>query len=265
MSPRGAAGVEAPASSADAAARDARAQRHRLPARLAGQTRAPHPQWRRRAGAGSGIGPDAALSVEPLPDGRFLVSEKPGRLRIIGMDGTVSAPVEGLPAIHYKGQAGLLDVALDPQFASNHVIYFCYTELRGGTTGGNTLARARLLEEAGTARLVDVKPIFHQLPDFASDRQLGSRIVFGKDGKLFVTMGERGEEGAVGQAQDLRQPFRQGGAPEFDGSVPKDNPFVGAPMPIRKYGMGPPQCTGGRGCSNRRPVEIEHGREAAMS
>jgi glucose/arabinose dehydrogenase len=167
------------------------------------------------------------FAVEPLPDGRFLVSEKPGRLRIIGMDGTVSAPVEGLPAIHYKGQAGLLDVALDPQFASNHVIYFCYTELRGGTTGGNTLARARLLEEGGTARLVDVKPIFHQLPDFASDRQLGSRIVFGKDGKLFVTMGERGEEGAVGQAQDLHSHFGKVVRLNSDGSVPKDNPFVG--------------------------------------
>ena len=167
------------------------------------------------------------FSVEPLPDGRLLVSEKPGRLRIITADGKVSPPVEGMPAVHYKGQAGLLDVALDPGFASNHVIYFCYTELRNGDAGGNTLARAKLVEEGGTAKLVDVKSIFRQLPDMASDRQLGSRIVFGKDGKLFLTLGERGVEGAVGQAQDLHSHFGKVVRLNADGSLPKDNPFVG--------------------------------------
>lgn len=167
------------------------------------------------------------FSVEPLPDGRLLVSEKPGWLRIITADGKVSPPVEGLPVVHYKGQAGLLDVALDPGFASNHVIYFCYTDFGKGDAGGNTLARAKLLEEGGTARLVDVKTLFHQLPDIASDRQLGSRIVFGKDGKLFLTLGERGIEGAVGQAQDLHSHFGKVVRLNADGSVPKDNPFVG--------------------------------------
>jgi aldose sugar dehydrogenase len=219
----------APTSSTDTAALETR-ERNGIdyqPA-FAGQTRAP--------GIRNGSAPQVQVlasgltqpfGVEPLPDGRFLVSEKPGRLRIIGADGTMSPPVEGLPTIHYKGQAGLLDVALDPRFASNHVIYFCYTELRDGNAGGTTLARATLLEEGGAARLVDVKSIFHQLPDFPSDRQLGSRIVFGKDGKLFVTLGERGEEGAVGQAQDLHSHFGKVVRINADGSVPKDNPFVG--------------------------------------
>jgi glucose/arabinose dehydrogenase len=83
------------------------------------------------------------------------------------------------------------------------------------------------VEDGGTARLVDLKPIFHQLPDMDSDRQLGSRIVFGKDGKLYLTLGERGVEGAVGQAQDLHSHFGKVVRINPDGSVPKDNPFVG--------------------------------------
>ena len=195
---------------------------------FAGQTRAP--------GIRQGVAIDVLVlatgltlpwAVEPLPDGRVLVSEKPGRLRIVAADGKVSPPVEGLPPIHYKGQAGLLDVALHPQFADNHLVYFCYADLRAGDAGGLTLARARLVEEGAAARLEDVKPLFHQLPDFVSDRQMGSRIVFGRDGKLYLTLGERGEEGAVGQAQDLHSHFGKVVRLDPDGGVPKDNPFVG--------------------------------------
>ena len=195
---------------------------------FAGQTRAP--------GIRNGLQPEVQVvtaglalpfGVESLPDGRLLVAEKPGRLRIITADGRVSPPVEGLPTIHYKGQAGLLDVGLDPGFATNKIIYFCFADLRSKDAGGISLARARLEEEAGKAKLVDVKVIFHQLPDMVSDRQGGSRIVFGKDGKLYVTMGERGVEGAVGQAQDLHSHFGKVIRINSDGSVPKDNPFVG--------------------------------------
>jgi glucose/arabinose dehydrogenase len=165
------------------------------------------------------------FAVEPLPDGRLLVSEKPGNLRIIDK-GVLSPPVDGLPAIRFKGQAGLLDIALDPQFTANHVIYFSYAEERKGGSG-LALASATLVEGAGNAHLEGVKVLFRQLPVFESDRQYGARIVFAADGKLFLALGERGVEGALGQAQDLDSHFGKIVRINRDGSVPQDNPFVG--------------------------------------
>jgi len=165
-------------------------------------------------------------AVEQLPDGRFLVTEKPGQLRIVSPEGKISAPVAGMPAVRFNGQAGLLDVALDPAYADNHVIYFCYSEQREGGSG-IALARARLVEEGQAAHLEDLKVIFRETPTIDSDRQLGSRIAFGKDGKLFLTLGERGITEAVGQAQDLRSGFGKLARLNADGSIPKDNPFVG--------------------------------------
>ena len=165
-------------------------------------------------------------AVEALPDGRLLVTEKPGRLRIVTVAGVVSPPVVGVPAVRYDGQAGLHDVALDPAFAANHVIYLSYAEPREGGTG-TTLARGALIEDAQGAHLQDVKVLFRQLPTMDSTRQMGSRIVFGKDGKLFLALGERGVEGAVGEAQDLKSHFGKIVRLNPDGSIPKDNPFVG--------------------------------------
>jgi glucose/arabinose dehydrogenase len=165
------------------------------------------------------------FAVEPLPDGRLLVSEKPGKLRIIDK-GVLSPPVDGLPAVRFNGQAGLLDIALDPQFAGNHIIYFCYAEDRKGGSG-LALASATLVEGAGNAHLAGVKVLFRQLPVFESDRQYGARIVFASDGKLFLALGERGVEGALGQAQDLDSHFGKIVRINRDGSVPRDNPFVG--------------------------------------
>lgn len=166
------------------------------------------------------------FAVEPLPDGRLLVAEKPGQLKIINAQGAVSPPLEGLPVIHFKGQAGLLDVALDPDFASNHILYFSYSEL---VPNGSdlALARARLVESGQTARLEDMKVIFHSRPAIESDRQTGSRIAFAKDGKLLLTVGERGVDDAVGQAQNLLSHFGKIVRLNKDGSVPADNPFVG--------------------------------------
>jgi glucose/arabinose dehydrogenase len=165
-------------------------------------------------------------AVEQLPDGRLLVTEKPGNLRIITGQGTISAPVAGVPAVRYKGQAGLLDVALDPAFESNHTIYFCYSEQRDGGSGV-ALARAVLVEDEQGAHLDQLKVIFRAGPTIESDRQLGSRISFGKDGKLFLTLGERGITEAVGQAQNLLSDFGKVARLNPDGSIPKDNPFVG--------------------------------------
>ncbi|HXC60734.1 MAG TPA: PQQ-dependent sugar dehydrogenase [Steroidobacteraceae bacterium] len=182
-------------------------------------------------------------AVEQLPDGRLLVTEKPGNLRIVTLDGKLSPPVVGVPKVRYNGQAGLLDVALDPAFSRNHTIYFCYSEDRQGGSGV-ALARAQLVEDAQGAHLNDVKVIFRALPTIESDRQLGSRIAFGKDGKLYLALGERGVTEAVGQAQDLTSDFGKIARLNLDGSIPKDNPFVGrkdARPEIWTYGHRDPQ------------------------
>jgi glucose/arabinose dehydrogenase len=117
-------------------------------------------------------------------------------------------------------------VALDPAFATNGVIYLSYTESQ---PGGHceTLARARLVSDAKGAGLEGVQVLFRQMPIIESERQLGSRIVFGKDGKLYLALGERGEAVAVGQSQDLRSHFGKVVRLNPDGSVPADNPFAG--------------------------------------
>jgi glucose/arabinose dehydrogenase len=126
-----------------------------------------------------------------LPDGRLLVTERPGRLRIIAKDGRLSAPVDGVPSVVAHGQGGLLDVALSPDFDSSSVIYFSYAEPREGGKNGTTVTRARLVMGEDGGRLDDIRVIFRQQPSYASNNHFGSRIVFMPDGSLFVTMGER--------------------------------------------------------------------------
>src|SRR5690606_28948396 len=145
-------------------------------------------------------------AVELMPDGRFLVTERPGALRIVSADGTLSAPVTGLPELFTGGQGGLLDVALDPDFASNRTIYFSYSEPRQGGNG-TALARAELNESGDTASLANLKVIFQQMPTFESALHFGSRIVFAPDGKLFVALGERSMPASRVQAQDLNSHF----------------------------------------------------------
>jgi glucose/arabinose dehydrogenase len=165
-------------------------------------------------------------SFELLPDGRFLVTERPGALRIVGADGKVSGPVSGLPQVFTGGQGGLLDVALDPAFATNRTIYFSYAEPREGGNG-TALARAVLNESGGNASLSNVTVIFRQMPTFNSPLHFGSRIVFGKDGKLFLALGERSMPASRVQAQDLNSHFGKIVRLNTDGTAPSDNPFVG--------------------------------------
>lgn len=165
-------------------------------------------------------------AVEPLPDGRYLVTERAGTLRLVSADGQQLLSVAGVPTVRSQGQAGLHDVALDPAFASNGMIYLSYTESQPGGYS-ETLARAKLLGDAAGARLESLQVIFRQLPVMDSERQLGSRIVFGNDGKLYFALGERGEAVAVGQSQDLRSHFGKVVRLNSDGSVPADNPYVG--------------------------------------
>ena len=155
-----------------------------------------------------------------LPDGRLLVTEKAGRLRVVTTDGRVGVPLGGLPAVDADGQGGLLDVALDPDFGSNRLVYVSYAEPREGGNG-TTVARGRLTD----AGLEDVEVIFRQQPAVRSTHHFGSRLVFARDGRLFVTLGERNSERA--RAQTLDSHIGKVVRIERDGKVPADNPFAG--------------------------------------
>jgi glucose/arabinose dehydrogenase len=124
-----------------------------------------------------------------LPDGRMLVTERPGRLRVIGTDGRLSAPLPGLPQIQARGQGGLLDVAVDPRFSENRTLYFTFSEPRGGGEAGTSVARARL-NVAGTA-LEAPQVVFRQQPAYRGGNHFGSRIVVDRGGQLFVALGDR--------------------------------------------------------------------------
>lgn len=167
-----------------------------------------------------------------LPDGRMLVTERAGRLRIISPDGGISPAVEGLPAIMVKGQGGLLGLALDPNYATNGLIYWSYSEPQANGTNNTAVARGRLAD-GPTPHMQDVQVIFHQQPSLESNLHFGGRLVFARDGKLFITLGERSIPAGRMQAQKLDGLLGKIVRLNPDGSVPKDNPFV------RKKGVRP--------------------------
>jgi glucose/arabinose dehydrogenase len=163
-----------------------------------------------------------------LPDGRMLVTERPGRMRIVGIDGALSAPLSGVPAVHAVGQGGLLDVAIDPDFAATPWVYFSYAEDGAAGTSGTAVARGQL---NGTS-LDGVEVIFRQQPKIAgSDIHYGSRLVFANDKTLFVTLGERGTDDPSAptpdNAQSLAKHLGKVVRINRDGTVPSDNPYVG--------------------------------------
>jgi aldose sugar dehydrogenase len=121
-----------------------------------------------------------------LPDGRLLVTEREGRIRTINRDGTLNAPLQNVPAVVARGQGGMLDIALDREFAQNRTIYFCFSEAGDGGAG-SAVARARLADSA----LEDVRVIFRQMPKVSGALHFGCRIVPTPDRHLFVTLGER--------------------------------------------------------------------------
>jgi glucose/arabinose dehydrogenase len=160
-----------------------------------------------------------ALAV--LPDGRILVTERPGRLRLVGRDGKLSAPLAGVPDVYATRQGGLLDIALDPAFASNRLVYLSFAEAGQGGTAGTAVARGRL----GDAGLEEVRVIYRQQPKVTGGNHFGSRLVFGRDGTLFVTQGDRFEHRE--QAQDLSSGLGKVVRIGADGAIPADNPFRG--------------------------------------
>lgn len=191
-----------------------------------GQTRAPE--------ASSGLelavetvasGLEHPWGMALLPDGSLLVTERPGRLRVVAPDGNVGEPVEGLPPVHARGQGGLLDVAVSPDFASDRMIYWTYAKPMGDGLSVTAAARGRLAEDL--VSVTDVADIFVQEPPSPVDMHYGSRIVFGPDRDLFVTTGEHSRPGQREKAQDLATSYGKVIRIRADGTAPPDNPFVG--------------------------------------
>jgi glucose/arabinose dehydrogenase len=158
-------------------------------------------------------------AVAFLPDGRFLVTERAGRLRIVEADGRLGDVVGGLPAVDAGGQCGLLDVVLDPKFADNAWVYWSFAE---AGEGGNSTAVARGKLQGN--KLIDVQVIFRQLPKVSSTLHCGSRLVFDREGRLFVVLGDRFSRKE--DAQTLDNHLGKVVRIDADGKVPADNPFV---------------------------------------
>lgn len=172
-----------------------------------------------------------------LPEGRFLVSEKTGRLRVVEPDGKVGAALQGLPAIASGGQGGLLDVLADSAVATNRTIYFCFSEPAAAGASGNSTALASARLSADRTRLETVRVLFSQKPKVASSAHFGCRIVEARDGTLFLTLGDRFSRKE--DAQKLDNHLGKVVRIRKDGTVPPDNPFVrraGALPEIWSYG-----------------------------
>lgn len=172
-------------------------------------------------------GLDKPWAIAFLPDGRMLVTEKPGRLRIVTQEGQLSEPVSGLPEVDARDQGGLLDVVLDPDYAQNKLIYWSYAEPRGNGTNSTAVARGRLVEDGASARVTDVQVIFQQNPAMDSTKHYGNRLVFDREGHLLIGLGERSIMAGRVQAQDMNSALGKVVRINRDGSIPADNPFVG--------------------------------------
>jgi glucose/arabinose dehydrogenase len=163
-------------------------------------------------------------AVEPLPGGDLLVTERPGRIRIVSAAGKTGDPIAGVPAVDARGQGGLLDAALSPAFASDRTIYWSYSEPR---QGGNATSVARGVLSADRGRIDEVAVIFRAMPTYDGTLHFGSRLAFGPDGMLYVTLGERSDSRMRPQAQQLDSHMGKTIRIRPDGSAPPDNPFAG--------------------------------------
>lgn len=196
-----------------------------------------------------------------LPEGRVLVTERPGRLRVVSSQGALSPPVTGLPDVWATGQGGLLDVVTDKDFGANRTIYFCYSERAedGGRSGGRTAVARAALDDGDTPGLGSVQVIFRQDGPLSSGNHYGCRIAQAADGHLFVTLGEHFS--SRDEAQNLGNHLGKIVRIATDGSVPKDNPFVGrdgARPEIWSWGHRNPQALAFNPTDGKL-WEIEHG------
>jgi glucose/arabinose dehydrogenase len=154
----------------------------------------------------------------------MLVTERPGTLRFVDKEGKLSEPIAGVPEVDARDQGGLLDITLHPNFAENRFLYLSFSE-KGEGGNSTAAARAKLSEDNGS--LTDVQVIFSQKPKVESAMHFGSRIVFDREGRIYVGLGERSHEQFREQAQDLNSHLGKVVRLNEDGSVPQDNPFVG--------------------------------------
>jgi aldose sugar dehydrogenase len=167
-----------------------------------------------------------------LPDGRIIVTERPGRIKLIDPKAKSVQTVDGTPPVAAAGQGGLLEVALAPDFASSGALYLTYAEPRGAGTNGTAVARATL----NGSKLSDVKVIFRQQPATTGGLHFGSRIAIARDGHLFVTLGERFQRD---RAQDVTTHYGKVVRLTLDGRVPSDNPkFSGAGAQPELWSIG---------------------------
>ncbi|SFQ68753.1 PQQ-dependent sugar dehydrogenase [Hymenobacter arizonensis] len=163
-------------------------------------------------------------AVEPLPNGDLLITEKPGALRIVSAAGQIGEPIQGLPAVYAKGQGGLLDVALSPKFATDQTIYWTFSEPRGAK--GNATSVAKGVLAADRRSLSQVRVIFRALPAYDGDKHFGSRLAFGPDGLLYVSLGERSDKEIRPQAQQMNSHMGKILRITPDGKPAPNNPFA---------------------------------------
>ena len=162
-------------------------------------------------------------AVAFVGDGRMLVTERPGRMRVVEANGQVGEPLVGVPPVVAQGQGGLLDVITDRDFARNRTVYFCYSE-PAASGSANSTAMARAVLSADARQLEQVRVIFSQKPKFASRLHFGCRIAQAADGNLFLALGDRFQR--MADAQTLDNHHGKVVRVRPDGSVPSDNPFV---------------------------------------
>lgn len=191
-----------------------------------GQTRAPKPAeteaWTTETLA---QGLEHPWGLAFLPDSGMLVTERPGRLRLVRADGEISEPISGVPDVDARKQGGLLDVTVAPDFETSRTIFLSFSEPHDDGTNNTAVARARLSDDA--AALEDVQVIFSQYPNVESTGHYGSRIVFQDEDTIWVTMGDRQGDPVRRNAQDPTNLIGTVARINIDGSIPEDNPFVG--------------------------------------
>ena len=193
--------------------------------------------------------------IAALGNGQFLVTERPGRMRVISADGSVSAPLAGLPAVFDNGQGGLLDVAISPRFEQDRTVFWTYAKpLRGGAA---TAAARGVLGADG--RLTDVRDIFVQDPVVSGGRHFGSRIIPMADGTVWITTGDRGAGDSGTLVQDIATTHGKVIRVNADGSVPADNPFVGRAGDDRIWSLGHRNMQGAAIGPDGALWTIEHG------
>lgn len=165
-------------------------------------------------------------AMEFLPDGRMLVTAKQGAIHIVSEEGDAGPAITGVPKVAFGGQGGLLDVALAPDYATSGMIFFSYSEPRDDGNG-TSVASARLVpDDNGGGRLENLNVIFRQMPTYDGNKHFGSRLVFGPNNELYVTVGERSDRQPRVQAQDLASGLGKVFRIDASGKALPDNPFV---------------------------------------